>query len=83
MDNSKIAAELLKLAKDLVGAEDFPYAFITIEHNSISFNIIKSKDTNPITGKNPFGKDPLKAIRGVIDLVKKYKVPTNNVEIRV
>jgi hypothetical protein len=70
------AKKNLKLAKQLT-ADDEPYAAIVVNRNSIGFRIAPSGST----GRQPYRNNAPKAIRYVLDLVKKYGVDDKNVEI--
>jgi hypothetical protein len=61
---------------------DYPAAAIVFEKTKVTFRI----DTNPqrampVTGSQPYGRQPMKAIQVVLDLVKRHGVPEKNVDI--
>lgn len=87
MDKKMVAAELVKVAKDLVAFDednfgsDFPYAVIFFKPNRIEFNMVMGLGKPQKSGSQPYLKDPTKAIRYVLDLIEKNGVKPENVEV--
>jgi len=92
MDRIRVAQELVRLAKELVGGskvaatESKPFGVITIQpYGGIQYTVSLGKDMPPIEGAKSWKGTSIvefkKALNSVISIVKKTGVDMNNVSV--
>ena len=82
MKKQSVAKELLRIAREMAGANLDLYAVITIGNGRVSFQISSEIDrANLKTGSEPFLNEPMKAIDRVFNLVRKSGVAEHMVEV--
>ena len=72
--------EASKLAKNIT-ADDYPHATLTFRKDRVVFRISFSPGSDPSLGVEPFRNNVPAAIRRVFKVMKKHKVPDENIEV--
>jgi hypothetical protein len=87
MNRKAVAIELAEVARDLAVASSsrkaeakFVYATLVFGNYGISFRMSGSGKKD-FTGTQPFGNNAPKAIRYVLDLIRKAGIPDADVEV--